>query len=90
MTMSEGSEAPPFDWGALAPLLVHPVKVQIIEAMHWSGEPLSVPDLIKLFGMRFNHQLVSYHVAKLAEVKAIETVGERPSRGTVEIFYSLA
>jgi len=88
--MSEGSEAPPFDWGALAPLLIHPVKVQMIEALSWIGKPLSALDLRRILGERFTQQCVAYHVARLAEAKVIEKVGESPSRGSIEVFWSLA
>lgn len=37
----EGNEPLPFDWAALVPLVVHPMRVTIIEALCWVGEPLS-------------------------------------------------
>lgn len=89
MRMSEGSEPLPFEWDALVPLLIHPMRVQIIEALCWVGEPLSASDLKKLFGERFTLQFIAYHVVKLAEVGAIEKVRERPVRGAVEKFYFL-
>jgi len=86
--MSEESEARPFDGDALAPLLVHPIRTQIVEALCWIGEPLSASDLRQLLGERFTLQCLSYHLVRLLEVEAIEKVCERPARGTIEVFYS--
>ena len=88
--MSEGSGSVQFDWEALAPLLVPPVRVQIIEALAWVGEPLSASDLRGILGERFTLQVIVYHLLKLAEVGAIEKVHERPVRGAVELFYALS
>ena len=30
-----------FDWEALVPLVIHPLKVAILEALEWIGQPLS-------------------------------------------------
>jgi phosphoglycerol transferase MdoB-like AlkP superfamily enzyme len=89
MPMSEGSEPLPFDWSELVPLLVHPMKVDIVEALRWVGQPLSASDLMKVLGERFNVQFISYHVVKLAEVEALVKVRERPVRGGLEKFYFL-
>lgn len=65
--MSMGGEPLQFEWDALVPRLVHPMRVQVIEALCWIGEPLSVTDLSKVFGERSGVPLIAYHVGKLAQ-----------------------
>jgi repressor of nif and glnA expression len=86
----ERSEPQPFDWTVLVPFFIHPVRVEIIEAMHWIGEPLSASDLNKVLEGRFGSPYISYHLLKLAEVKVIEKVRERQVRGAMEKFFSLS
>lgn len=79
-----------FDWAALL-RLVHPLKVAIVEALLFSGRPLSASDLSKCFGGAaggLSH--ISYHVGSLAKAGVIEQVSERQVRGAVEKFYSLS
>jgi hypothetical protein len=87
MLTAEGSEPYPFDWGALVPRLVHPVRVAAIEAMVHIGRPLSATDLRKIFDEEFDLSLVSYHVVQLAKVGALVKVRQRQVRGSVEKFY---
>jgi DNA-binding transcriptional ArsR family regulator len=78
-----------FDWEALIPLLVHPVKVSIIEAMTWIGEPLSATDLDRILQGGVGVSLISYHLRKLAELEVIEPVRKGTVRGAVQTFYGL-
>jgi DNA-binding transcriptional ArsR family regulator len=69
--------------------LVHPLKVAIIEALHYIGRPMSASDFNNLFG-RSKSTLsdVSYHVRALAKDKVVEMVAERDGlRGPKEKFY---
>lgn len=79
----------PFDWEALVPLLVHPAKVEIIEAMSWVAQPLSATDLDRILNGQLGVSLISYHLRKLAELKAIERVRQEPVRGAIQTFYAL-
>lgn len=83
----EGDEALSFDWGALVPFLVHPMRVSIIEALWWVGQPLSATDIRKLFDREFDLSFVSYHVVRLARTGAITLVKTQPVRGSLEKFY---
>lgn len=87
-----------FDWEALVPRVIHPLKVRIIEGLRWVGEPLSASDLTKLVGEQegpkptkddpaYALSHVSYHVVKLAEAGVIEQVRRRQVRGATEKFY---
>lgn len=90
----EPTAAPPsppqaFDWEALVPLLVHPVKVEIIEAMAWVGLPLSATDLDRILRGQIGVSLLSYHLRKLTEVGALERVRQEQVRGAMQTFYAL-
>jgi DNA-binding transcriptional ArsR family regulator len=77
-----------FDWVAVISL-VHPLKVAIIEALHYIGRPMSASEFTKLFdGESKGLSSVSYHVRALAQDNVIEKVAEREGlRGPKEKFY---
>jgi DNA-binding transcriptional ArsR family regulator len=90
----EPTTAPPaptrtFNWETLVPLLVHPVKVEIIEAMAWIGLPLSATDLDRVLRGQVGVSLLSYHLRKLTEVGALRRVRQEQVRGAVQTFYAL-
>jgi len=77
-----------FDWGELVPLIVHPLKVMIIEAIDWIDEPLSASDLTKVVDRKkFGLSHVSYHLNQLGKVRALKVVRRRQVRGSIEKFY---
>lgn len=77
-----------FDWDTLVPVLVHPAKVAIIEALRWVGQPLSATDLCLLLDNEdYYVSSLSYHAVKLADVGAIEVKRTRRVRGAQEKFY---
>jgi hypothetical protein len=82
-------DGPAFDWAALVPRIVHPVKVAIVEALLWTGHPLSATELRSLFDEPEGYYLsiVSYHVSKLVEAGALQETGSRKVRGATETFY---
>jgi len=85
MTVQGGER---FDWEALVPLTIHPIKVMILEALEWIGQPLSASDLTKVFDdedIYLSH--VSYHLRKLGETGVLELRRTRPVRGSIEKFY---
>jgi DNA-binding transcriptional ArsR family regulator len=84
------SAAPSFDWEALVALLIHPVKVSIIEAMDWVGEPLSATDLDRILKGEVGVSLISYHLRKLVELEVIKPVRRKTVRGAVQTFYALS
>jgi DNA-binding transcriptional ArsR family regulator len=80
----------PFDWDALIPITVHPVKVAIIEAMEWIEVPVSPKELDRAFDEEFGVSLVSYHMRTLADAGLVERVRQQSVRGAVQSFYTLA
>lgn len=87
--MREGSEPLPFSWDELVPLLVHPLRVAIIEALRRIGEPLSTADLREVFDDDYSLSVISYHLGTLAKVEAVIMVHQRQVGTTTERFYFL-
>lgn len=81
---------PSFDWEALVALLIHPVKVEIIEAMSWIAAPLSATDLDRILKGQVGVSLLSYHLRKLVELGALKPVRQDTVRGAVQTFYTLS
>jgi hypothetical protein len=89
MTTTKGGE--PFDWSALVPRVVHPLRVAIVEALLWLDQPLSSTDLVKLLDdpeIYLSH--VAYHVSRLVEASALKPIHRRQVRGATETFYFFA
>jgi hypothetical protein len=81
----------PYDWMALVPSLVHPMRVAIIEAMLWVDRPISATDMVHMHNEEFNVSFISYHFRMLADpkVRIIEKVKGRRVRGAEEKFLRL-
>jgi len=82
MKTMAGDEPYQFDWFRLVPQFVHPVRVAIIEALAWIGEPLSPSELVDVFDQQWVLSVVSYHVRVLAQAGVLEEV-----RGSRQTFY---
>lgn len=76
-----------FDWAGLVPRFVHPLKVAIIEATLWIGEPLSASQLARVFLDEFDLSLVSYHLNRLAKAEVVELVRQEQVRGAIQSFF---
>jgi hypothetical protein len=48
-----GDRVEDYFWATLAARVLHPVQVEIIEAMHWIDQPLSAADLAEVVNPRF-------------------------------------
>ncbi len=85
--MTEGSDPDQF-WGMLGARLLHPIQVQIIEAMLWIDRPLSASTLVQVFDGKIRPSTVAYHVLRLNSLRALKKVGKRePLRGSPEKLY---
>jgi len=78
-------------WQACVPHVLHPVKVAILEAHLWIGQPLSAKDLERLFEYEpYYLSMISYHCKKLAEIEVLTLWKKRPVRGAEESLFVLS
>jgi len=78
---ANSSDSPFPGWETFLPQLVHPVKVAVVEALLYIGEPLSATRLAKLFsaeGKGFRESDVRYHVRQLVRIGVLEVVPPDP------------
>lgn len=87
--MREGNEPLPFSWDELVPLLVHPLRVAIIEALRHIGEPLTTAGLQEVIGEGCALSVISYHLTALAKVGAVVMVEQRQVGPATQRFYAL-
>jgi hypothetical protein len=78
-----------FCWGALVAGALHPVAVQIIEALQWIGRPLSAVDLVQLFDGSPSPAVVGRHMRRLSKLNAIEIVRATGMLDATQIAYRL-
>jgi hypothetical protein len=75
-------------WEAFVAHTVHPVKVAIVEALLWIGEPLSATQMEGSFDESGHYLgIVSYHAKGLEEWGALVVADTRQVRGAVESFF---
>ncbi len=78
-------------WPALAARILHPIQVDVIEAMRWLDQPLSASELVQVFDRERRLSTIAYHVRRLYDLGALQPTGRRePVRGSIERFYRLA
>jgi len=68
----KGGQETGFCWAALIARLLHPVDVEIIEALQWIERPLSADELSKLFDGKWSWAKVSHHIRRLQRLDAVE------------------
>ncbi len=78
-----------WDWTTLVPAFVHPVRIQIIEAMLWIGQPMSAAELEGVFYGTVGLGSISYHLKTLANASILKCVRTRTVRGATERFFWL-
>jgi hypothetical protein len=87
--MTDGT-APDEFWTALAVSLIHPIQLQIIEALIWIDVPMSASEFVEIFHRKHNLSTIGYHVRRLYWLGALKPVGARnPKRGSKEKLYRL-
>jgi hypothetical protein len=79
-------------WEALAPRLVYPVKLTIIESLLWFDEPLSASKLARTLDDSKQHSVstLAYHMRQMVDAGVLKPVGRCTVKGTTEIFYDFA
>ncbi|MEX2448941.1 MAG: hypothetical protein WD404_09405 [Solirubrobacterales bacterium] len=78
MNESDGEQARDFFWSELAAQVLHPVRVEIVEAMRWIGRPLSAVDLMRVFEGQRKKSRLQWHLGRLTKLGVVElaTAGE--------------
>jgi hypothetical protein len=77
-----------FSWAILAARTIHPLKVAIIEAMLWLGQPLSPKEMTEMLPVgEYKLDLVSYHFSSMVRLGVLEKRGARQVRGAVKTYH---
>lgn len=63
-------------WNALGDRAIHPVRVEIIEALRWIGRLVPTPDLLLVFDGKHLGLRVEYHLRQLTQLGVLERGGE--------------
>lgn len=75
-------------WEALVPRLLHPIKLLVLEALLWVGEPMSATGLAAMVGdPRYYGGMFSYHLREMAEEGVVVQTSTRSVRGAEELFF---
>jgi DNA-binding transcriptional ArsR family regulator len=75
-------------WAALAVRLLHPVQIEIIEAMGRMGQPMSLRDLSGIVtDVEWVH--LDYHVGRLRRLGALKFSGPRQGDSVMDVRYQL-
>ncbi len=69
--------------------VLHPVDVQIIEALNWSEQPLSAGDLKLFFDDKVSWHSLCRHLRRLARLEAVELVDVPTIQRITDIRYRL-
>lgn len=80
----------PIRWDALVPLLIHPTKVWVIEALLWIDRPLSASELEEVLYKRAGVSAIAYHLKSLRTLGVLELVKEERVRGAWKRLYDFA
>lgn len=65
-------------WASLARRVLHPVQVQIVEALQRSDRPLSAAELAEIVDTEQKPSQLVHHLRRLQHIGAVE-VAERPA-----------
>lgn len=76
-------------WAALARRAIHPVEVQIIEALAASETPLPVTDLRGGVSTRLKETQLVPHMRRLRHLQAVEAADARSGKRPIDICYRL-
>lgn len=86
---SNGEDTAGFCWAALVARALHPVDVQIIEALRWIEQPLSADDLTQLFDGEPSWAVVGHHIRRLSKLDAIGPAETTTTKNIPDIRYRL-
>jgi hypothetical protein len=69
--------------------MLHPIDVQIIEALQWIEQPLSADELSEVFDGEWSWAKVSHHIRRLDKLDAVELSEIQTTRNIADIRYRL-
>ena len=75
-------------WASIVGRILHPMEVEIIEAMRLIDLPLSGGELCEVLDKQPHRIRFDHHLRRLSKLGAIEVV-ERPSRNRMDTRYRL-
>jgi DNA-binding transcriptional ArsR family regulator len=75
-------------WAALVAELLHPRQVQVIEALRYIGQPLTVEDLSEIVD-DVEPVHLDYHLGRLRKLGALDCGLARPGSGFMDVRYQL-
>jgi hypothetical protein len=78
-----------FCWATLVARVLHPVDVEIIEALRWIERPLSADELSKVFDGKWSWAKVSHHIRRLQRLDAVELYEIQTKPKIADIRYRL-
>lgn len=85
---SQGGVDEQLIWHSLVPRLVHPARLQIVEALIEKGSSMSIEELTSSVPLaNGNAELVRYHAKAMTEAGALEVVD---AAGKPTFFFSLS
>jgi len=59
-------------WDALGDRAIHPVRVEIIEALRWIGRAVPTPDLLLILDSKHVGLRVEHHLRQLIKLSVVE------------------
>lgn len=71
MPVSDGQTGDDF-WDALGGRVLHPVRVEIIEALRWIDHPVLTADLLHVFNWKRVGLRVEHHLRQLTRLGVVE------------------
>jgi hypothetical protein len=76
-------------WAALPEKALHPLRVPILEALRWIGEPLSAVGLVDVFnGRHITMGVAGHHLRLLERLGVVEAYpAERDPHARRDLFY---
>lgn len=76
-------------WEQLARAKTHPLQIRILDYMA-DGRKASPSEMHRDIGGEHSLSAFSYHVSQLRAAGLLKPAGQRPRRGAIEHFYTLA
>lgn len=84
-----GTPVPDAWWASLARRLLHPVQVEVIEALRQSERPLSAREIAEVVENTSAAALAQHHLRRLRRLGAIDCVPGGQTHNRIDVRYRL-